>query len=96
MKSKNNTSNTLDTILLIVAMAALSGVVGFVLAGRLGLLMAAVLSVFGLIAGSRASAALVLRMYKAEPIHPQQAPQLFAIYDELCQRAKLSPPPKLY
>lgn len=77
-------------------MAVLSGFVGFLLGGKMGLIAAVLLSLFGLAAGSRASAALVLRMYKAQPIHPQQAPQLFAIYHELCRRAELDPFPKLY
>ena len=95
IRSKDS-SNTFHTILLILTMAVLAGFVGFVLGGKLGLFGAVALTVFGLVAGSRASAAIVLRMYKAQPIHPQQAPQLFAIYDELCRRAQLSPHPKLY
>ena len=96
MVRTSDSSNTLHTILLIIAMAVLAGFVGFLLGGKLGLIFAVMLTLFGLAAGSRASAALVLRMYKAQPLHPQQAPQLFAIYNELCRRAELSPYPKLY
>lgn len=77
-------------------MAVLAGFVGFVLGGKFGLVAAILLTLFGLAAGSRASAAIVLRMYKAQPINPQQAPELFAIYNELCRRAELSPFPKLF
>lgn len=89
-------SNTLHTIMLIAALALLSAFVGFVLGGRIGLVTAVLLSAFGLAAGSKASAGLVLRMYKAKLIHPQQAPEIYAIYNELCRRAELSPYPKLY
>lgn len=96
MVQSKDSSNTLHTILLILALAVLAAFVGFVLGGRMGLIGAVLLTVFGFAMGSRASAALVLRMYKAQPIHQSQAPQLFAIYNELCHRAKLSPTPKLY
>ena len=96
MVRSKDASNTLHTILLILAMAVLAGFVGFVLGGKLGLVSAVLLMLFGLAMGSRASAALVLRMYKAQPIHPQQAPQIYAIYNELCRRAELSPYPRLY
>ena len=96
MVRSKDSSNTFHTILLILAMAVLAGFVGYLLGGKFGLFAAVVLTLFGLVAGSRASAAIVLRMYKAQPIHPQQAPQLFAIYNELCRRAQLSPYPKLY
>ena len=96
MVRSKDASNTLHTILLILAMAVLAGFVGYVLGGKFGLVSAVLLMLFGLAMGSRASAALVLRMYKAQPIHPQQAPQIYAIYNELCRRAELSPYPKLY
>lgn len=96
MVRSSDSSNSFHTILLILAMAALAGFVGFVLGGKFGFICAILLTLFGLAAGSRASAALVLRMYKAQPLHLQQAPQLFVIYNELCRRAELSPHPKLY
>jgi heat shock protein HtpX len=96
MVRSKDSANTLHTILLIFALAVLAGFVGFVLGGRMGLIGAVLFTVFGFAMGSRASAALVLRMYKAQPIHPGQAPQLFEIYNELCRRAELSPYPKLY
>lgn len=96
MVRSKDASNTLHTILLILAMAVLAGFVGYVLGGKFGLVSAVLLMLFGLAMGSRASAALVLRMYKAQPIHPQQAPHIYAIYNELCRRAELSPYPKLY
>ena len=91
-----DSANAFQTFLLIFAMAVLAGFVGFVLGGKYGFFGAVLLTLFGLFAGQRASAALVLRMYKAQPMHPQQAPQLFEIYHELCRRAELSPYPKLY
>ncbi len=96
MLSNKDSSNTVHTILLIGAMAVLAGLVGFFLGGKFGLIGAVLLTLFGLATGSRVSASLVLRMYKAQPIHPHQAPQLFEIYNELCRRADLSPYPKLY
>lgn len=96
LSSINDASNTFQTFLLVFAMAMLAGFVGFVLGGVPGLIAAVLLTMLGIFAGSKASAKLVLRMYKAQPIHESQAPQLFDIYNEICHRADLDPFPKLY
>jgi heat shock protein HtpX len=54
--------------------------------------MAAVLLLFA----PRLSPALVLRLYQAEPLRPTVAPQLFAVLNELAQRAGLARVPGLY
>ncbi len=82
--------------MLLVAMAILGGFVGFVLGGKTGLIIAVGLTLFGLFMGQQASAKIVLRMYKAQPLGPHQAPELFEMYRQLCVRAELSPHPGLY
>ena len=96
LSSINDTSNAFQSFLLVLALAMLAGFVGFVLGGIAGLIGAVILTLTGIFFGTKASAKLILRMYKAQPIHPGQAPQLFEIYNELCRRAELAPYPKLY
>lgn len=47
-------------------------------------------------AAGKASAALVLKMYKAKPISESQAPGLMHLYDQLLARAQLPYRPELY
>jgi heat shock protein HtpX len=96
LRTVNRTTNFLQTVGLILAMAGLVGAVGFTLGGTTGFIAAVLLSLFWIAAGQRVSASIVLRMYKARPLLPQQAPGLFAMYSELCRRAGLSSTPDLY
>ena len=77
-------------------MTALASVIGWLLLGQFGVVLAIGLTVFGLLFGQRASAAIVLRMYKAKPLQPHESPELFGIYETLCQRANLNPLPVLH
>ena len=92
----NKASNLSQTVVLLIAMALLAGVVGFLLGGTFGLILAIGMTLFGLFVGQQASAGIVLRMYKARPIDPRQAPELSMIYQQLCDRAGLSTHPRLY
>jgi len=87
--------NTLKTTLLLGAMTGLLLAVGAALGGRSGmtfaLVMAAVMN-FGALFWSDK---IVLRMYNAQPVGPQEAPELHGIVERLAMKAGI-PMPRLY
>lgn len=93
---RNQFVNQLHTVLLFAAMAGVLGLTGFLLLGAWGLIAALTILVFGIFFSARASAAVILRMYKASPIEHHQAPQLVELFDELCRRANLQRSPHLF
>lgn len=88
--------NRVQSLLILGGMALLVAVCGYILFGPLGLIGVAVAVTVALSFGSRFSSAMVLRMYKAQPLSPQQLPDVFRIIDLLSKRAGLERPPKLY
>jgi heat shock protein HtpX len=88
--------NTLQSVLLIGAMAGLLALLGWIVADLEGLLVALVVGLLVALFGPRVSPWLVLRMYRAQAIHPRQAPDLYRALYELCRRADLSRPPALF
>ena len=85
----------LRTTLLLAAMTALFTVVGYAIGGRGGMLVA-----FGVACATNLFAwwnsdRMVLRMHNAQPVGPQEAPDLHAMVARLAQRAGL-PMPALY
>jgi len=94
--NRNQFANQFQTVLLIFAMAAILGLTGFFLFGSTGFFVAMGLMLFGIAFSGRASASLILRMYKAQPIVRHQAPQLIDLFESICQRANLETIPRLY
>jgi len=88
--------NDLHTILLIGGMAILLGLIGYLLFGKIGLLLLVVGGVVFVSAGPRVTPKLVLRMYKAKPVAVEEDTELFAIVEELSKRAGLSRIPQLF
>jgi len=85
----------LRTTLLLAAMTALFVVVGYAIGGRGGMLVAfGVACVTNLFAWWN-SDRMVLRMHNAQPVGPEEAPELYAMVSRLAQRAGL-PMPALY
>jgi heat shock protein HtpX len=87
--------NWFKTTLLMAAIVALFGVIGAMLGGRGGMLIALLFA-----GGMNAwaywfSADMVLRMYKAREVDEQSAPQFYRMIRELAQRAEL-PMPRVY
>lgn len=93
---RNQFVNQLHTILLLLAMAVVLGLTGFLFLGVWGLMGALLFLVVGIFFSGRASAAVILRMYKASRIEHHQAPQLVEIFDVLCRRAGLETSPHLF
>ncbi|MGI9521981.1 MAG: zinc metalloprotease HtpX [Hyphomicrobiaceae bacterium] len=88
--------NALNTWLIVGGMAVLLGVCGWALFGRNGAIVAVTVAVFLSILSPRVSPAMVLRLFNARPIVPEQAPQLFRILVVLAKRADLPSTPRLY
>jgi heat shock protein HtpX len=87
--------NTLKTFTLMAALTALALGIGYLLGGRVGVVIAfgfALLMNFG---SYWFSDKIVLGMYRARPVEPSQAPDLYRMVERLSANAGL-PAPKLY
>lgn len=87
--------NGLQTALLLGAMAALAGYLGWALFGEVGL-WAAALGPLAALFGRGASPYMVLRLTRARPIDPAEAPGLYGMVRALAERARLPIAPRLY
>ena len=87
--------NGLQTLLLLGAMAALAGYLGWTLFGELGL-WAAALGPLLVVLGRGASPYMMLRLTRARPIDPAEAPGLYGMLRALAERARLPVAPRLY
>jgi heat shock protein HtpX len=89
------TTNLVQSILLLGGMTLLLALLGWLMAGGLGLLVAAGgVIIVGL--GPQVSPQVLLRMYRARQLTPSHAPALFRLIHDLAQRANLTNPPRLY
>lgn len=88
--------NRMQSALLLGGMALLVAICGWILFGPIGLFGVVVFAVITLLFGSRFSAQMVLRMYKAERLSPAQLPEVFRIIEHLAARAGLEQVPALY
>lgn len=88
--------NRLQTGLLVVALVAISALAGALLLGENGVWLAAAASVLALILEPAAAAQLTLRLYRASPIPPAAAPQLWQLLGQLAARAGLHQTPTPY
>ncbi len=87
--------NTVKTTLLLGLMTGLLLALGEVLAGGDGLTFALVVAGVMNFAAFFWSDSIVLRMYGAQPVGPEEAPQLYDIVQGLAQKAGI-PMPRLY
>jgi heat shock protein HtpX len=87
--------NQIRTTLLLAAMTALILFIGQLLGGRQGMIIALVLAAGMNFFSYWYSDKLVLKMYRAQEISPQQAPDLYRMVERLARRAQL-PMPKVY
>lgn len=82
----------------VALLGLLSGVlvgIGYMIGGSSGALIGLVIAAATNLFSWYSSDKIALAAYKAQPIEPQQAPELYAMVERLCQRAGL-PMPKLY
>jgi heat shock protein HtpX len=87
--------NFMKTTVLLAAMTGLMLLVGQALGGRSGMTMALAFAGLMNFAAWFWSDKIVLASYKAQPVGPQEAPELFSIVEGLAQRAGI-PMPRLY
>jgi heat shock protein HtpX len=86
--------NRLRTTLLLAVLTALIVFIGNLFGGRQGMVIALVLAAGMNFFSYWFSDKIVLRMYRAQPVTPEQAPELYEIVQTLSQRAGL-PMPKV-
>jgi heat shock protein HtpX len=83
------------TGLLLAALTGLFLAVGYLLGGQTGILLALGFSIVTNLFAYWNGDKMVLSMHGAEPVTPQQAPELYSLVHDLSQRAQL-PTPKVY
>ncbi len=94
--NNHNRTNHFQSVIMVIAMAGIMGICGFAIGGTMGLFLALGFAAFTILGAGRATASLVLKMYKANPLTREQAPGLIEIFDTLVERANLEHRPKLY
>jgi heat shock protein HtpX len=88
--------NALHTVVLIGGSALLVAVIAWTVLGGTGLVWAALLGAFGLWTVSRISPKMVLGLYKARALGPDELPDVHRLLRELARRAELPSIPQLY
>jgi heat shock protein HtpX len=88
--------NTLQSLLLVGAMAALCAYLAWLIAGPLGAWLALGFVAFSYLLNPAASPRLAMALYHGQPIHPRSAPRLYAVLETLARRAGLTRLPALY
>lgn len=81
--------NRVQTLLLIGALLAIGGLAGFILFGESGLWLALAATLATLVVEPLAATRLTLALYRARPITPAEAPQLWRTLEALAARAGL-------
>lgn len=84
--------NNVKVFLLMAGMTGLLGAVGATFGGQSGLIIALLLAAGMNLFAYFGSAKMVLRMYRAQVVGPNEAPELYAMVDRLRQRAGLPMP----
>jgi len=87
--------NTIKTTILLAALTALFIVLGNVIGGQSGMIIALVIAALMNFISYWFSDKIVLAMYKAKPVTREEAKDLYRIVEDLTQRAGL-PMPKVY
>lgn len=89
-------TNKLHTIALLAAMAGMLALLGWLIAGTTGLLLAAGLGIGTLLFSPNVSPEIMMRLYRARAVSSREAPELHALLDALADRADLPTTPALY
>lgn len=88
--------NLIHVTMMLMAMIGLLGLIGWILAGRDGVLIAAGFGTAFSVFGRGASTAWMLKAIGAVKLTPDDAPGLYAILEELSSRAGLARMPDIY
>lgn len=87
--------NTLRTTVLLAGLTALLLFAGKALGGNAGMVVALIFAVVMNFGSYWFSDKLVLRMYQAQPVGPDKAPELYSVVQELARQANM-PMPAVY
>lgn len=88
--------NTIQSIFLLSLMLLILTIVGFLIAGKDGLIIALFVGAFMLIISPKVSPMIILRMYKARKLSQKDAGEIHKILNQLTEGAKLNFVPELY
>jgi heat shock protein HtpX len=96
IQRSHNLRNAIHTWMLVLGSGALMAIIAYTVYGSSGLIWAAVFGAIGLWTMGRVSPQVVLKLYKAQPLSPDELPELHRIIRELARRADLPSVPQLY
>ena len=96
IRRSHDLRNALHTLVLIGGSAILLALIAWTVFGWTGLVWAAIFGGFGLWTMGRVSPKMVLGLYKARPLAPDELPDVHRIVRELAARADLRSVPQLY
>ncbi|OAN47972.1 hypothetical protein A6A04_04215 [Paramagnetospirillum marisnigri] len=88
--------NLRDTVLILAGIFSLMALIGWMLAGGLGIALSALGTGLGLLLHPHAAGAVMRHLLRARPLPPALAPRLWQIHAELSRRADLDIIPPLY
>ncbi len=88
--------NRLQTLLLIAALLGICALAGSLLFGKEGVWVALSAACIGLLITPSNAWRLTLRLYRARPIHPREAPVIWQMLETLAERAELPNVPTPY
>lgn len=94
--SRHRWLNRLQTLVLVLTLLAIAALLGSLLFGQQGLWLALAAAAMALLIEPAMTSPLTLRLYRARPLHPEEAPQLWHVLHELAQRAGLRAVPEPY
>lgn len=95
MYERRKLNHAVQSTLLLGGMTLLLALLGWFMAGTIGLLFASG-GIMVLLAGTRMSPSILLRLYRARPLQPYEAPVLYRMLQTLARRAELDTLPRLY
>jgi len=96
MRRSHDLRNAFHTAVLIGGSALLLAVIAWTVYGPTGLIWAAIFGATGLWMMGRVSPKIVLNLYKARPLSPDELPDIHRVVRELARRADLASVPQLY
>jgi heat shock protein HtpX len=94
--TQNRRNNSVQTAILVLAMAGLNLLVGWLLLGQVGFWVALAMTVVGAWMAQGICPLIVLRMFRASRIEREMAPELFDMFGKLIHKAEITRPVALY
>jgi heat shock protein HtpX len=95
-RAAHSRRNTIHTVLLVGGSAALMAVTAYGVVGIWGVVIALAIVLVGVNRIRNMSPAMVLKLYKAQPLPQSELPEIHAIVEQLASRAQLPSVPKIY